>query len=261
MNKALILFISAFSFFILSAQCHAHFGMVIPSSNHVTQDNKNLEFQLSFSHPFENVGMDLEKPKGFSIFYNGQQTELLSLLEPTTIMDHKGWKLSHTPKRPGVYQYLMEPTPYWEPGEDIFIIHYTKTIVGAYGGDVGWDEPTGAPVEIIPLTRPFGNYSGNSFTGQVLANGKALANSDVEIEFYNKEQAISSPSDYHITQVVKTDQNGVFTFTCPVAGWWGFSALTSADYTKKTATGEEKEVELGGVLWIYLDPMTTKGSN
>lgn len=32
-------------------------------------------------------------------------------------------------------------------------------------------------------------------------------------------------------------------------GWWGFAALNPADY-KIEHNGEEKEVELGAVLWV-----------
>ena len=64
-------------------------------------------------------------------------------------------------KEPGIYQFYMDPKPYFEPGENIFIRHITKTIVNAYGYGEGWDEPIGLKTEIIPLTRPYGLYKGN----------------------------------------------------------------------------------------------------
>lgn len=236
----------------------AHFGMVIPSSNIVTQEKKSVEMELSFSHPFELVGMELDKPKQFLVVTDGTKTDLLDSLEEKSIMDHRGWQTAYTMKRPGVYQFVMEPHPYWEPAEDVSIIHYTKTIVAAFGDDVGWDEPAGLPTEIIPLTRPFGNYAGNSFTGQVMMNSKPVPGAEVEVELYNRDGAYSAPSDYHVTQVVKADANGVFTFTCPQAGWWGFAALNEADYTIKNPQGEDKGVELGAVLWIYMDGFKAK---
>ncbi len=68
-------------------------------------------------------------------------------------MEHKGWKVRFVLPRPGVYQFVMEPTPYWEPAEDLSIIHYTKTIIPAFGDDEGWDEPVGLPTEIVPLLQ------------------------------------------------------------------------------------------------------------
>jgi cobalt/nickel transport protein len=258
MNKFIFLTLLA-TLFTLSAQnCPAHFGMLIPERSVVTQEKKNIQFNLAFAHPFENIGMELVKPETFSVTVDGQTTDLTDTLQPAAFMQHNSWKTSFAFKKPGVYHFTMEPTPYWEPGEDVSIIHYTKTIIGAYGDDQGWDTPVGLPTEIIPLLRPFGNYAGNSFTGQVLLGGKPAAGTLVEVELYNVDNELRAPNDYHITQVVKTDDNGVFNFTCPLPGWWGFAALHEADYTIKDPKGNEKGVEIGAVLWIYLDELPGK---
>lgn len=245
--------------FCLSAvPAFAHFGMVIPDQPIITQDAKSTKITLSFSHPFENVGMDLVKPSKFSVLANGISTDLLPALQPAQVMDKQAWSTNYTFTRPGIYQFIMEPTPYWEPAEDLSIIHYTKTIVPAFGDDVGWDEPAGLPTEIVPMLRPFGNYAGNSFCGQVLLKGNPVPGAEVEVEFYNQGAKYQAPTDYHITQVIKADSNGIFSFTCPLAGWWGFAALNEADYTIKDPDGNEKGVELGAVLWVYFNEYAGK---
>ncbi|MGB5685306.1 MAG: DUF4198 domain-containing protein [Candidatus Electrothrix sp.] len=242
----------------MTGESLAHFGMIIPSDNILTPKKKSVQLDLSFSHPFEIIGMELEKPKEFFMVSGDKKTDLLPALKATKVMDNPSWTTEVAIKRPGVYTFVMEPTPYWEPAEDLHIIHYTKTIIAAFGEDQGWDEPVGIATEIVPLTRPFGNYAGNSFSGQVLLNGKPVPGGEVEVELYNKDKKFSAPSDYHVTQVVKADKNGVFTFVCPQAGWWGFSALNEADYTIKDPEGNEKGVELGAVLWTYLDAYKEK---
>ena len=237
----------------LAGQAQAHFGMVIPSEGIMAPKKKTVTVDLSFSHPFEMVGMELVKPKQFFMAAGEEKTDLLGELKETKVMDHKAWTTKVDIKKPGVYSFVMEPTPYWEPAEDVHIIHYTKTMVAAYGDDQGWDTPLGLATEIVPLTRPFGNYEGNSFSGQVLLDGKPVPGAEVEVELYNKDKAFKAPSDYHVTQVVKADENGVFTFACPKAGWWGFAALNEADYKIKDPEGNEKGVELGAVFWTYLD--------
>ena len=239
-------------------QSQAHFGMVIPADPVITEQNRSTDISLSFSHPFAGVGMDLEQPTGFYMVKDGQQTDLLSQLEPSKIMGSSGFLYHFRPKRPGVYQFIMEPKPYWEPIEDRFIIHYTKTIIPVFGSEENWMQTAGLPVEIRPLLRPFGNYLGNSFTGQVLINGKPAADAEVEIEYYNSEQRYRAPTDYHTTQVLLTDADGIFNFTCPLSGWWGFASLSLADYTLKGPEGQNKEVELGAVLWIYMDDYKDK---
>ena len=235
----------------------AHFGMVIPDLPIISQPAKKTSVTLSFSHPFEKIGMRLEKPRRFAVTANGKTTDLTTRLQPSLVMGKESWKAEVSFTRPGVYHLAMEPEPYWEPAEDSFIIHYTKTIVPAFGDDTGWDEPVGLPTEILPLTRPFGNYSGNSFTGQVFLHGKPVSESEVEVEYYSQAEQFQAPTDYHITQVVKTDANGVFTFTCSLPGWWGFAALNTADYTIKNPEGADSGVELGAVFWMYLHPLPT----
>jgi len=242
--------------FLTVCSAHAHFGMIIPDQPIISQDNKETLFTLSFSHPFENHTMNLEKPKQFFVNVNGENSDLINTLEKIDLLDHTAWNSSYSFKRPGVYQFVMEPAAYWEPSEDLSIIHYTKIIIPAFGDDEGWDKPVGLPTEIVPLLRPFGNYAGNSFTGQVLVNGNPAAHAEVEVELYNPSATYTAPSDYHVTQLVKANAEGIFTFTCPVSGWWGFAALTEADYTLKNPAGEDKPVELGAVFWTYFHPFT-----
>ncbi len=230
----------------------AHFGMVIPEHPVLTEQNRSTTINLSFSHPFEGIGMDLEKPKRFFMLHDGKETDLSAELSPEKIMESSGFSYAFSPRRPGVYSFVMEPQPYWEPVEDRFIIHYTKAVISAFGSEENWMEPAGLPAEIKPLLRPFGNYQGNSFTGQVLIDGKPAPGAEVEIEYYDQEGAYRAPTDTHVTQVLVADDNGVFSFACPLSGWWGFASLSMADYTLKSPAGEEKEVEIGAVLWIHL---------
>ena len=242
--------------FCFSSAALAHFGMIIPSSDIVMEKkDASIALALSFSHPMEMVGMPLAAPASFKVFTDGEALELKDSLKPATIMNHPSWTAEYVVKRPGVYQFVMEPTPYWEPAEDCFIVHYTKTVVAAFGEEEGWGSPLGLKTEIVPLTRPFGNYAGNVFQGQVLLDGKPVAGADVEVEFYNKDGKHEAPNDYMITQVVRTDVNGVFAYAVPFAGWWGFAALNTAS-EKMDHEGAPKDVELGAVLWTrFVDPV------
>lgn len=234
----------------------AHFGMVIPSAGTVTdKKDADVTLDLSFTHPMEMQGMPLAKPKAVQVIANGKTEDLKPSLKAKKIVDHDGWTAQYAIKRPGVYQFVMEPQPYWEPAEDCYIVHYTKAYVAAFGEEEGWDEPAGLKTEIVPLTRPFGNYAGNVFQGQVLLNGKPVPGADVEVELYNKDKKYEAPNEYMVTQVVKADANGVLTYAVPFAGWWGFAALNTAD-EKLDHDGTPKNVELGAVLWAeFVDPV------
>ncbi len=250
--KKRILFV-AFSILlslVFSIPAGAHFGMLIPSDSMVMQnENRNVKLNLSFSHPFENVGMELVKPRLFEVIINGKKQNLTAVIKKTSIIGHTAWTLDYRIKRPGIYIFHMEPEPYWEPTENCFIIHYTKTVITAFGDDEGWDREIGLKTEIVPLAKPFGLYAGNVFQGIVKLNQKPVSFAEVEVEYYNKDGRSKAPTDYMVTQTIKADQNGVFTYAAPKEGWWGFAALNTAGYKLKK-DGQDKDVELGGVIWI-----------
>ena len=253
MKKMMFLALAMSLFFAVPA--HAHFGMVLPDKN-VAMEKKdaNVNVQFVFTHPFEGKAMNLDIEKA-EVFMDGKSQDITSTLKPLDYKGKKAFKTSCKLAKPGVYTIAMTPKPYWEPAEDKFIIHYTKTVLAAFGEEEGWDQPVGLPVEIVPLSRPFGLYAGNVFRGKVLVDGKPAAGLDVEVEYLNGSAGkFAAPSDYSVTQVVKTDDNGIFEYATPCAGWFGFAAL--ADGPKKMAfEGKDRDVELGGVFWARFDKM------
>lgn len=243
-------------FGLVAAPGAAHYGMIIPDDPMISQeDGRSVALTMSFSHPFEGDGMTLETPVAFSVTHEGTSTDLLADLRGETVMDDQGFVLEYPLTRPGTYIFAMEPQPYWEPAEDAFIIHYTKTYVTAYGQDDGWDTELGLKTEIVPLSKPFGLWEHNVFQGIVKMDGEPVPFAEVEIEFFNNGAAAKVPDDLMITQTVKADGNGVFTYAPPADGWWGFAALNTADYTLPQ-DGEAKPVELGAVIWVRFEPWT-----
>jgi cobalt/nickel transport protein len=229
----------------------AHFGMLIPSKATVSQgDPKALDLQISFSHPFEMHGMDMAKPKAFGVMTGGSKEDLLPTLNPAQVMGKAAWSSQYTIKKPGVYIFYVEPEPYWESAEDSFIAHYTKVVVPAFGEEEGWDKEVGLKTEVVPLVQPFGLYAGNVFQGIVKVDGKAVPYAEVEIEYYNHDEKAEAPTEYVVTQAVKADRDGVFTYAAPKPGWWGFAGLNSADFKLKK-DGKDKAVELGAIIWVY----------
>lgn len=243
----------------------AHFGVILPSDDIVAQeDAKSLALEVKFIHPMEMTYMEMEKPKRFGVRFKGKTEDLLGVLQaakgkgPSQDGALTFWKADYAVKKPGDYVFFVEPSPYWEPAEDKFIIHYTKVCVNALGLEEGWDDPVGLETEIVPLTRPYGLWTGNVLTGMVLLKGKPVPNAEVEIEYLNEspenKNPVKAPSDPFVTQVVKADKNGVFTYAMPRAGWWGFAALSDAAF-KLRRDGKPKDVEIGAVLWVRATDM------
>lgn len=243
----------------------AHFGVIVPSDDIVTQnESRTLGLQIKFIHPMEGHYMEMAKPKRFGVLHAGKRTDLLDTLReakghgPDQDRDFTCWTSDFKIRRPGDYTFYVEPTPYWESAEDLFIIHYTKVCVNALGLEAGWDQPVGLETEIVPLTRPYGLWTNNLFSGQVLLKGKPVPFTEVEIEYLNESREnisiIHPPSDPYVTQVVKTDANGVFHYAMPKAGWWGFAALNRADRMLQH-NGVDKQIEIGAVYWVHTRDM------
>ena len=223
---------------------NAHFLTFIPNTDNLSnQKQTKVDFDISFIHPFEQSGMTMEQPK---LFLNSLDKSIP--LSESKKFDHKSWKSSYDIKTPGVNKFFVQPQPYFEPAEEKFISHVPKLIISSFGLEDGWDTPLGLKYEIIPMTKPFALYAGNLFQGKVLHDGKPASNVEVEVELYN-EFGLKAPSDAHITQVVKTDDNGVFSFVMNHKGWWGFAALIEEGELKHS-DGKMYPVENGALIWI-----------
>lgn len=238
---------------LTGSSAFAHYGMIIPSDPMISQeDGRSVELTMSFSHPYELNGMILDEPVAFSVTHGGETTDIKGDLVSTEVMGQPGYTLDYPLQRPGTYVFAMEPQPYWEPAEDSYIVHYTKTYVSAFDDDEGWDTELGLRTEIVPLSKPFGLWEGNVFQGIVKLEGEPVPYAEIEVEYFNEDQSMTVPSELMITQTVKADENGVFTYATPSDGWWGFAALNTAPETL-AFEGEEKAVELGAVIWVRFE--------
>ncbi len=258
--QAVLLSLSIFFLAGAFAPAFAHFQMIIPSDEIVSSAKKRkIGLELVFTHPFLQIALNLQRPKAFGVWVAGKTTDLLGTLEENSSQDRVGetissFKTQYKIKKPGDHIFFVQPQPYWEETESVFIVHYTKTVVNAFGVEEGWDRELGLKAEIIPLTRPYGLWVGNVFQGIVKLNGQTAPFATVEVEYYNKKGEVTAPSDPFITQVVKTDANGVFTYVMPRAGWWGFAALLDDGETMQHK-GKAYPVESGAVLWVKTKAM------
>jgi cobalt/nickel transport protein len=238
----------------------AHFQVLLPDRDIVaTADvDKPLRIDLSFTHPMEQSPvMEMGQPRQFGVLVGGKKRDLRESLKPRKIDGKTAFTCSLPVDYPGDYVFYLEPSPYWEPAEQKMIVHYTKVVVDVLGAENGWDAMVGLPVEIQPLARPYGLWTGNTFRGVVMRQGKPVAGARVEVEYYNEGRRVRIPADAFVTQVVKTDANGVFSYTMPRAGWWGFAALLSGE-KMKGPDGKPVDVELGGLIWVKTVDMQSK---
>jgi len=245
--------------FMLAAshRSQAHFQALLPTTDIVTaQGSRTVSLDMVFTHPMEQGPvMQMGKPVQFDVLLHGQKTDLLGTLKERKVEGKTAFAASYRMKSPGDHVFCIEPAPYWEPAEQKMIIHYTKVVVNAFGEEEGWDAMVGFPVEIEPLVRPYGLWAGNAFRGIVRKNGKPVPFAEIEVEYWNEGGKVEIPSDPFITQVIKADVNGVFSYVMPRAGWWAFAALLDGDTKLRNPDGNLVDVELGALIWVRCQDM------
>ena len=229
----------------------AHFQELIPATEIVdAETGRPLTLELTFTHPMEGgPAMPMAEPAAFGVLTPSGKRDLRGELEAVQVDDKAAYRAEVEVPRPGDYVFYVEPAPYWEPAEGVMIVHYTKTVVDAFGAEEGWDRMVGLPVEIEPLTRPYGLWTGNLFTGVVTKGGEPVPNAEVEVEWRN-DGSVGPPAGPFVTQVLKADVNGVFSYAMPRAGWWGFAALIEGDEPMQNPEGQEVPVEQGALIWV-----------
>lgn len=244
--------------FCLPAAVSAHFLLEYTTDTFIARPG-DVPVSLIFWHPMENGHvMDMEMPQEFFVIHNGEKTDLMGTLEPTTFTSAENTGaafIGSVPvKRSGDYVVVTVPAPYYEASEDIYIQQLTKTFLNRNELPTDWDQPVGLETEIMPLNKPYNIIAGGTFTGQVLANGEPVAGAEIEIEYMAAEpdfetNAASEPTASPMPGgaiVAYSDANGYFTFGVPKAGYWGFAALGSGPATEY----EGKELSQDAVIWI-----------
>ncbi|MGD9536641.1 MAG: DUF4198 domain-containing protein [Alphaproteobacteria bacterium] len=232
----------------------AHFQEILPSAD-VLPDGGTVTLDLVFTHPMDRgPTMEMAKPARVGVKVGETTSDLSGALTEQKVDGKTAWRVAHELAEPGAAVFFVEPQPYWEPAEGKYIVHYSKVVVDAYASGEGWDVMVGLPVEIEPLVRPTGLWTGNVFRGVVRQDGEAVPYAEIEVEYVN-DGSTAAPNDAFVTQVIKADGNGVFSYAMPRAGWWGFAALIEAAEPMQSPEGENVPVELGALIWVKTTDM------
>lgn len=234
----------------------AHFQTLIPTLPIVSQEgSRQIDLDLQFTHPMQRGPvMEMGQPQRFGVLGPDGNRNLLDTLTPYTVGKAQAFRSQYRFTRPGDHTFYLQPAPYWEPAEGVMIQHYTKVVVDAFAGEPGWDRLIGFPVEIEPLTRPYGLWRGNLFQGVVKRDGQPVPFAEVEVEWLN-DGSVTPPADAYVTQVVRADANGTFSYALPRAGWWGFAALLEGPEPVPNPAGQPVPLEQGALIWVFARDM------
>ncbi|SDZ78194.1 cobalt/nickel transport protein [Desulfuromusa kysingii] len=252
----------------------AHFQMLYTPES-ALEKGTTIELREVFTHPFAdehtmNMGKQHDSKENsavesFYVINKGKKKDLLNSLKQITWKGHhnsgSAYKSQYKAQRMGDHLFVLQPAPYYEAGEDIYIQQITKMIVNVAGAPTDWDKELGLKAEIVPLTKPYSIWTGSTFSGIVKSNGKPVPFAEIEVEYLNRNvdlaanamgpALVEAPQDSFVTIGIKADQDGKFTFGIPKAGWWGFCALGAG--SDKEYKG--KELSQDAVIWVQAKDM------
>ncbi|WP_202973184.1 DUF4198 domain-containing protein [Psychromonas sp. psych-6C06] len=243
----------------LSAQ--AHFQMLY-TPELLRDKGGEISFKLPFTHPAASGHvMNVAKPQAFYVIKKGKQTDLINTISniewASSVDKGLAYQADVTLRGLGDYVFIVQPSPYFEKEEDIYIQQLTKTIVNVGNLPTDWNQDFGLTAEIVPLTKPYAIYEGGIFSAVVKSNGQPVPFAAIEVEFMNytpdmqsnafaKTPTMTPPADVFVTQTIYADANGTFHFSLLKAGQWGFAALGVGE--QKTYKG--KELSQDAVIWV-----------
>jgi cobalt/nickel transport protein len=237
------------------ASCQAHFNMLLPQAASVQRGDK-VQITYQWGHPYEHQLFNAPPPQSlYALAPDGKKTDLTNALEKGSKAgaDNKQVTVYHVafaPDQRGDYVFVLNTAPIWMEEEQEFFQDSVKMILHVQV-QKGWDASTGQPMELLPLTRPYGLQPNMVFQAQVLADMKPLAGTVIEIEQYHPAPPKRVPPDEHITRAAKTDPNGVVTATLLEPGWYALTA--ERDGGRRDHNGKNFPVRRRATLWVFVD--------
>lgn len=260
-KKVTTMMVAAAALLVMSSPAWAHFQTIYTPDCALDKGQK-IEMKLVFTHPFEaGHTMDMGTPEQFYYIHKGKKKDLQKGLSPITwtslTNSGKAYETSCKLRGMGDWVFALAPAPYFEGSEDAYIQQFTKVVVNVAGAPTDWDASCGLPCEIMPLDKPYSIWTGGTFSGVVMGDGKPVPFAEIEVEYMNHEPlmdadkfaakaAVEAPQDSFVTIGIKADANGKFTFGIPKAGWWGFAALGAGPVTEYKG----KELSQDAVIWV-----------
>lgn len=210
----------------LAGAAFAHFPLLLPERPQ-GEVGKASALELSYGHPFEVERGASPRPVAFRAHPpGGEAVDLLPGVQPTGEERTRGWRASYTPAVRGDHLIEVEGPAVEHEGKT----HrdFVKLILHVPAVQAGWDRALGRPLELVPLTRPYGLPVGAAFRALVTRAGKPVPGALVEVERKNEAPPAELPPEPFVTRVEKADAQGAFAVTLDAAGWWVLCAEAEA---------------------------------
>ncbi len=237
-------------------------------SNFLTKGQENKVF-LSYGIPAWGVFYDLKPPKKAFCVLPDKKFQNLSLFrtllkDPALNIDRIAFFTYVKSDNPGIYTLCIEGKRTLTP-QNFVVKEFAKVYLFLPGPNVwqvNWKINCGFPLEILPLSRPYGIEKGDLLWGKVLLYNQSLTRGNIKVvyellkkqktNFYiSKRQSLNkSPLFYFKETYLNSD--GTFVITFPQPGWWLVSLMIPWGNT--TYANSVYPFYLKTDLWVYVFP-------
>ena len=230
----------------------AHFDILVSDAPWVERGG-TATFTYYAGHPYEVELADREPPEAVTMIDSrGNRTDLKPHVESRKV-DYHGEQVSQysftcKPVRSGDYIISLHGAS--EIEEESVWSAYTKLVLHC-GRGAGWEQKIGDPVEIVPLTRPYGIRAGSVFSAVVVVDGEPAPGLEIEFEEMNDAVPGEIPPEPLVTGVTRTDSDGQFQVTLDREGWWGLAVSHEGTIEHE---GKKKTHLKTAFCWVYIHP-------
>ncbi|MBK9137837.1 MAG: DUF4198 domain-containing protein [Verrucomicrobia bacterium] len=233
----------------------AHFPILIHDAL-LGATNGMVTVTYAVGHPFELEVEPASRPERMAIMDpQGRLTNVTTALQQTVFRSETNavaWQFRFEPSR-GDSVIALDSAAEVDENAKTLYREYVKVFVHRAAQD-GWANRTGQPLEVVPLTRPYGLKPAMAFSGRVMKGSAPVANTEVYFERLNERRPAPDrlPTEPLITFAVRTDDHGRFVLSFPEAGWWVVGAYVD-DLGPVKHGGKEYRQEGFAGLWLKVE--------
>ncbi len=195
MRKTIGLTLTALA--VVAVPASAHFNMLMPQNPSVKK-GEEVVFLYQWGHPYEHQLFDAPPPDAVTVIAPDiTRADLTKSLEKTTVPAGEGktvtaYQFRFTPDQRGDFVFLLRTPPIWMEEDGEFLQDNVKVVLHVQA-QKDWDmQVRQEPLELVPLTRPYGLEPGMVVQARLwgfrlapASPWQAVAGRLVEIEHYH----------------------------------------------------------------------------